>query len=150
MKKSNYYMAIIDGVLQFIGIKIAILLTKELYLTVSPEYIIIFNIAIPIFTAIIYYLILLNERSNKRIILTAVCGSVVFVLLLIIDFAIILLLSSSLNSTDNYALGIILIISLFVFIAASLIFRACVLLGLIIRNKHRIKNNNKDDDSVSK
>lgn len=145
----NVLKSIADGVLQFLGLKFVLAISELLYNDYLSDTFIVIDVMTAALLAIIYFILLFNELSNKNILSFSLLSICCFILSELLNFFSNIVFQSNSIADDNPAFGIVIIITIVIFVFSSLIFRLCFLLALIVRNKKRKAKEKTGDGSLS-
>lgn len=137
MKKTSYFKSIADGVLQgFCGTKLLLGLTFSQFATEIPlETYLVIGCFIAIFTAVIYFLLIHKEQSNKNLLklsaISFLCFAVSSPILFALPFTIFP--QRELGNADGF-----LIMFVFTsFFITAIVVRLGILVGVLVRNKRK-------------
>ena len=140
--KKNILLAIFDGVLTGLVFYISSLFAVSVYAqNISIEYDIILNAVCAILCSAVFVFVVINEKSNKKIAVTALVSILCFLLSVAVIFIICLEIPHRILPVyeDNNGYGIMLLFSAGTFIFVSIVIRAITLITILVRNAE--KNN---------
>ena len=135
MKRTNYIKAIADGVLQgFCGTKVLLGIAFSQFATETPiETHLIIACLIPLITAIVYFLLIHKEQSNKNLLKLSATSFLCFVISFPILFALPFTVFPQREIGDAEGIGLMLIVSFF--ILSAVVLRLGTFVGVLVRNK---------------
>ena len=135
MKKTSYIKAIADGILQgFCGTKLLLGLTFSQFAIETPiETHLVIACLIPLITAIVYFLLIHKEQSNKNLLKLSATSFLSFVFSSPILFAMPFTVFPQREIGDAEGIGLMLIVSFF--ILSAVVLRLGTFVGILVRNK---------------
>lgn len=135
MKRTSYIKAIADGILQgFCGTKLLLGLTFSQFAIETPiETHLVIACLIPLITAIVYFLLIHKEQSNKNLLKLSATSFLSFVFSSPILFAMPFTVFPQREIGDAEGIGLMLIVSFF--ILSAVVLRLGTFVGILVRNK---------------
>lgn len=141
----NLVTSALDGIVQAVGmIAICVLIIFDPMLFFSVEQYLIASVVIAAISAGLYFLALFEEKNCKRIIWFTLGSISCFIICIALFFVTQLTLPiyvfpmHELNNGD----GILILLSVGIYIMCSVALRLCILVGLLIRNWYQDKTSN--------